>query len=171
MGWRGRSSLWTIAVSASSERAGAAARAARAAIANPHELWVLFRMAGWALVLPVLKRLLPLPALARLMWTPPKAHWRDPRRETRIAVLARRLYRSGLVARDDNCLERSLLTYRFLSRLNADPRLVAGVRTGEEGVLGHVWVTLDGEPVGESPIMLGEYAPFAVFGAGGAREP
>ena len=147
------------------------ARVVRSSVSSPGDVFELVSMAAWATLLPILKRLLPLPKLARLVWTPPRTHRRDLENERRVAALARRLYRSRLVTRDDNCLERSLLTYRFLSRLNADPRLVAGVRRGEEGVLGHVWVTLDGEPVGESRITLGEYAPIAVFGAGGAREP
>jgi hypothetical protein len=136
-------------------------------LSRPADLVVLIRMAAWPLALPMLKRRLPLPALARLMWAQPRTGPRDLERERRTSALARRLYRFRIVARDDNCLERSLLTYRFLARLNANPQLVAGVRMGDEGVLGHVWVTVDGEPVGESADALEIFSPVVVFGAGG----
>jgi hypothetical protein len=146
------------------------ARALYSLLASPADLRVLIWMASWAVALPVLKRSLPLPALARLMWARPRASRRDTERERRVSALARRLYRSGMVTRDDNCLERSLLIYRFLARLNANPQLVAGVRKGEAGVLGHVWVTVDGEPVGESSDSLGGFSPVIAFGAGGVPQ-
>ena len=110
---------------------------------------LLMRMTGWALLLPLLKRLLPLPALVRFACVPPGRAARDRDRERHVAALVRRLYGSPLV-RDENCLERSLLLYRLLGRLNASPDLVTGVRRDEDGVVGHAWVAVDGEPVGEA---------------------
>ena len=38
-------------------------RAARACITSPADAWLAARMAAWALVLPLLKRVVPLPRL------------------------------------------------------------------------------------------------------------
>ena len=142
-------------------------RALRSSISSPRDLVTLASMAVWAFALPILKRVLPLPTLARLAWTRPRLRERDLERERQAAGLAHRLYRSRLIG-DDNCLERSLVAYRFLARLNADPHLGAAVRNGEEGFVGHVWVAVDGEPLTESPADLAEYTPIVVFGDGGA---
>jgi Transglutaminase-like superfamily len=129
----------------------------------------LIGMTGWALVLPVLKRLLPLPALVRLVWARPRSRTRDVERERRVAGLVRRLYRSPLAALDENCLERSLLTYRLLARLDASPELVTGVRRQGDAVIGHAWVTVDGEPVGESRESVEGFAPVLSFGPDGRQ--
>jgi hypothetical protein len=153
-----------------SRRASRLPRVLASLISNPGDVVAVTRIAAWALVLPALKRLLPLPALARLMWVRPRVARRDAARERHVSGLVRRVYRSGLVARDDNCLERSLQTYRCLARLNAQPTLVAGVRREDERVLGHVWVTVDGVPVAESEEGLAPYSPIVAFGAEGARQ-
>ncbi len=145
-------------------------RTVAALITSPLDMWLGIRMFAWSLVLPGLKFVVPLPLLARLMWSRGRSEPR-PGQEEKVVVLARGISRVRPLPHRDNCLEKSLLMYRFLSRLNADPRLVTGVRRGEEGVVGHVWVTVAGEPVGESPAELEQYAPVAVFGAGGVREP
>ena len=140
------------------------ARVLRASICSPADAWLAVRMVGWRLVLPVLKRTLPLPRLARLMWAPASSRARDPGREEQIATLARGLSgrrRDG--SRFDNCLERSLVAYRFLSRAGAEPELVVGV-TRDEPVRGHAWVRLDGEPVGDS---VDEFEEMTAFGRDG----
>jgi hypothetical protein len=104
------------------------------------------------------------------MWAQPTVTGRDPERERRVAALVRRVYRSGLVARDDNCLERSLLTYRRLARLNARPTLVAGLRREDDDLLGHVWVTVDGAPMAESAESLDRFSSIVSFGAEGSIE-
>jgi hypothetical protein len=76
--------------------------------------------------------------------------------------------RSRTRRRDSNCLERSLAAFRFLSRLNANPELVAGARRAGGGdMFGHVWVVVDGQAFGESREELAEYNPMIAFGAGG----
>lgn len=139
-------------------------------ITGPRDAWLALRMLAWSLVLPLLKYVVPLPLLARLMWSR-RGGEPQPWREERVAALAARIARRRPLPNRDNCLERSLLIYRFLSRLNAEPRLIAGVRRGDAGVIGHVWVTVGGEPVGESLAALEQYAPIAVFGAAGVRDP
>ncbi len=115
------------------------------------DLWTLLRMAAWAPALPVLKFALPLPRLVRLLATTPKRRDRDVATEKRMTRLAAILYRSRGVGMRDNCLERSLVTYRFLGRANARPRLVVGMRAEETDVVGHVWVLLDGRAVHDPP--------------------
>ncbi len=145
-------------------RARTAARLPR----SPSHLWLLCRMAAWAAVLPVLKVALPLPRLVRLFAARPRTRQRDAETEQRVVTSAARLYRSRLVAKSDNCLERSLITYRYLARINARPRLVVGMgRRGE--VVGHVWVLLDGTPVHDDEEALRDLVPVVGFGPEGDR--
>ena len=143
-------------------------RVAREALATPADVLLLVRMLGWAPLLPLLKYVVPLRRLVRLAAAPPRRSERDRAEEARIARLAQLLYRGQRLGVRDNCLERSLLTYRYLGRANADPRLVVGVRKDESGVLGHVWVTVDGEPVHDPPQALDDLVPMMSFDAAGA---
>jgi hypothetical protein len=127
-------------------------------------------MVAWAAVLPILKRVLPLPTVVKLAARRRGGAGRQRRREEEVTTLARWLYSRSPV-RDDNCLERSLVTYRFLSERGADPLLSIGVRKDEDGVFGHAWVTVDGEPVYDAPAELAEYATVVTFTAAGARAP
>jgi hypothetical protein len=123
-------------------------------LASPADAWLAFRMAGWRLVLPVLKGRRPMTRLVQLMWKGERARPVTPEREARIAELARIVYRSEHASRQGNCLERSLVLYRYLSAAGADPQLVVGLRSGGEAVRGHAWVTVRGEPVEEPPQSL-----------------
>ncbi|MFY9578440.1 MAG: lasso peptide biosynthesis B2 protein [Gaiellaceae bacterium] len=125
------------------------------------------RMGSWALALPILKRVVPLQRLAQVM-RDDGCGPRDLAYERQIVALSSLLARLRPPRFRDNCLERSLLAYRFLTRANADPRLVVGVRLGEAGVLGHAWVTLDGEPIHESPAAISEFSQVVEFGPEGA---
>ncbi len=125
------------------------------------------RMSFWALALPILKRVVPLQRLARLMHDDGHGA-RDRHHERQIIALSSLLARLTPPPFRDNCLERSLLAYRFLARANAEPRLVVGVRIGEDGVRGHAWVTLDGEPIHESAAATSEFSRLVEFGPGGA---
>ena len=83
---------------------------------------LIARMMPWRVVLPVAKRVIPLSTLVSVMELPRRFLKRRPLREKRVASLAHRV--SGLGARSPaNCLERSLLAYRFLSEMGAGPRL------------------------------------------------
>ena len=130
---------------------------------SPRDTWLLVRMFAWSLVLPALKFLLPLPRLVRLAASP-RTRARDARAEHAVAEHAARVYRRR---RDDNCLERSLVTYRYLGRAGAEPRLVVGVRGVDR--FGHVWVTTDGAPVHDAPAFVAELEPLLEFDAGGTR--
>jgi hypothetical protein len=81
--------------------------------------------------------------------------------------LARRIFRARPLFRRNNCLERSLLTYRFLAREGLDPRLVLGARKAEGRFRGHAWVSIDGRPIMDGDEAIEQFTPFAEFGAGG----
>lgn len=123
------------------------------------------RIFGWLCVLPLLKRRLPLARLVRLMWLAPRGAPRDPVREQRTVRAVARLSRTS----EGNCLERSLVLYRYLARANANPRLVVGMARPDE-YLGHVWVTVDGTPLLETSETLVSYTEVVGFGRGGEQE-
>jgi Transglutaminase-like superfamily len=120
-------------------------------------------------MLPALARLVPLRSLVRRLWRE-QARELQERRAERVLALARAIYGRRRPLRN-NCLFRSLLTYRFLAEANADPRLVVGVRRGGSGIDGHVWVMLRERPVHESSASLAEFRPVLIFGPLGRAEP
>lgn len=130
---------------------------------SPWAVATLMRMLPWAAAFPLLKRALPLPRLVGLAASRPQYGRRRAGREERVVELTRLLYRSRAVVGRDNCLERSLLAYRFLTKLDARPELVIGMRKGSDEMLGHVWVLLEGEPVHETPELLAGFVPMLVF--------
>ena len=135
-------------------------------VASVATAWLTMRMAGWSLALPVLKRLLPLPTLARLMsqgsGSTRQCSDDDNRRIVRSAGRVYRLRRRG------SCLERSMVAYRYLSGAGADPQLVVGVRKEERDVIGHAWVLVDGSPLYESSVALESFVPVVAFASEGS---
>ena len=144
------------------------ARVMRDCVRSASDAWLALRMAGWRLVVPLLKWLVPLPRLARLMWTRARANERDRAREQRIVTLAETLCGPHGGRLLDNCLERSLVSYRFLSQAGAEPELAFGVaRDKDDPVRGHAWVRLDGKPVHDSVAALARFEELGAFGRGG----
>jgi transglutaminase superfamily protein len=140
-------------------------------LGTPADAALFARMFAWRLCLPGLKYALPLPRLARLMSVRARGDRRWPARERRILALTERLYEAdAFLAADDDCLERSLLTYRYLARAGADPRLVVGMREAARDPRGHAWVTVDGRPVTDTEELVDSFAPIVSFGAGGTRQ-
>jgi hypothetical protein len=133
-------------------------------LARPTDSLLAVRTLGWICVLPVLKRLVGLPRLVGLMWVGPSAAGRDREREKRAIQVVARLSRAS----GGNCLERSLILYRYLSRAGADPCLVVGM-TRSDRYRGHVWVTIDGQALLETSATLSAYAEVTAFGAEGRR--
>lgn len=129
--------------------------------------WLALRIAAWAAVLPALKLVLPVTSLARLMWRDARVDRRDRREETRVLAYVDRLYRRGRVPRRHNCLERSLITYRFLSELNANPVLTVAMKRDHEALRGHAWVVVDGNALAEHPQTTAAFAPVIRFGSRG----
>lgn len=135
---------------------------------SPSDVWLMIRIVSWALILPILKRIVPLKSLAKFMWTPAKKE-RTPEQERKIATLVRWLY--YFVFSQKTCLERSLLLYRFLSRNNSDPRLITGMRRAEDqSWKGHAWIVVDGKPFDEREASVEDFKTFAIFGPGGSMD-
>lgn len=125
------------------------------------------RMSPWVLALPLLKRLVPLQRLAQVMRQ--DAHGpRSTADEQQIVAISSALARLRPPRFRANCLERSLLAYRFLTRANADARLIVGVRVADGRVFGHAWVTVDGEPIHEPRAAISEFARMVEFSREGA---
>jgi hypothetical protein len=145
------------------------ARLAVSLLASPADAWLALRMVGWRLVLPLLKGRLSLTRLVGLMWRGERARPVTAAREVRVAEIARIVYRSEHVSRRGNCLERSLVLYRYLSAAGADPQLVVGMRGSEAPIRGHAWVTVRGEPVEEPPQSLEGLARVVSFHGDGSQ--
>jgi hypothetical protein len=141
-------------------------RRLRSEIERPADLWLLCRMAAWAAVLPLLKRVVRLETLARLMWKDPKGEGQPE--TAKILALSRLLARPAVMS-GGTCYERSLLAYRMLSQRGADPRLVVAVKGNGGGVIAHAWVAVDGTAVGESEA-IEDFVPVVVYGRGGRCE-
>ncbi len=125
-------------------------------------------MFGWALVLPVLKHVVPVKSIAGVMRRAPRSSPRDPALEERIITFSRWAARFVRWRAGGNCLERGLIAYRYLGAAGAQPTLVVGLSPKEGGgILGHAWVLVDGHPAGESASALSVYTPVFAFGADG----
>jgi len=127
------------------------------------------RFAAMYLTLAVLKHALPLPLLVR--WA-----WQDPRGERNRAAEHEAIRRMVWMRRqlgdmDRDCLPRSLLLYRVLSRGGADPTLMVGFSNEAGRVRGHAWVISDGAPVGEPAPDPARCVPALRFGRRGLQAP
>jgi len=159
---------YTLRVALSPERvsgvtdAGRRLRVLAGLLASPADALLVARTLGWMVVLPVLKRMLPFPRLVQVMWRPGTGRPRERERELHTARVVHGLCRAS----GGNCLERSLILYRFLSRSNAEPTLVAGIGKPRD-LLGHVWVNVDDRPLLEPPESLQPYVELLAFGVDG----
>jgi hypothetical protein len=144
-------------------------RRLRQLVSTPQDVWLLARMLGWSLVLPMLKRALPLPTLVKLVQSGTQRDQRDPCQEKKLSALSEWVFRSRPRRSRDNCLDRALVTYRYLGRAGATPTIIVGVAkddtSSRTGVIGHVWVTVDGSPVHDDDERLAGFVTLAIFGA------
>ena len=135
---------------------------------SPVDVVLAVRIMAWALVLPILKHLVPVRSIAGVMHRAPRTSRRDPILEERIVTFARWAARLVRWRAGGNCLERGLIAYRYLGAAGAQPTLVVGLSPSEQGgILGHAWVIVDGRPAGESPSALSVYTPVFAFAADG----
>jgi hypothetical protein len=98
------------------------------------------------------------------MWLAPRGSDRHHERERRTTHVVARLSRAS----GGNCLERSLILYRYLARAGARPRLVVGMAKPDK-YLGHVWVTVDGHPLLETSETLRDFREITAFGDQGQK--
>jgi len=122
-------------------------------------------MLTWRAILPVLKYLVPLPRLIAVMHLRDARGARRPDREERVAMLAERVFDVGRAS--EECLELSLVLYRYLGETGADPRLVIAIRKDGDLARGHAWVTVDGVPVHDSPALLDDFVSVLTFDSDG----
>jgi hypothetical protein len=120
-------------------------------LSRPSDAWLASRILGWALVARTAKYIVSLPALVHIVGASPRMGRRDADRERRILAFARWAGRVVRPREQGSCLERSLVSYRYLALASADPHLMIGFSRGETGVLGHAWVVVDGQPVTDAP--------------------
>jgi hypothetical protein len=143
---------------------------ARTEVTGPREIALVVRMSLWSCAIRLLKHVLPLSRLVDLVRREPNGRTRSRREEKRVVTLARWTSRLTQWSAQGPCLERALITYRYLTSMNAGPVLVVGVVPGERthnGSRGHAWVTVDGVPVDESDDSLGGFVTLVAFGPDG----
>jgi hypothetical protein len=130
---------------------------------------IAVRLWGWAAVLRILKRVVPLETLVRVMHRRAGNAKRSEAFERRLELYLERRGRFPFRP-PSNCLERSLGVYRMLCRLNAAPQLVIGFRhAADKRVEGHVWVVVDGRALAEPPGALSTYTSLVTFDADARR--
>jgi hypothetical protein len=139
------------------------ARLLASIVTRPRDVWLVLRMAAWRVALPVLKRRMALSRLVGFMWKGDDPSRGRADRQHRIAELTTVVFRSDHRDRPGNCLDRSLVAYRYLSQAGAEPELRVGLRRGDGLLKGHAWVTVDDEPVEESAEPLEEFAQVVTF--------
>jgi hypothetical protein len=143
------------------------ARRVGAELSRPANCWLGVRFLCWAAFVRVAKYVVPLRTLVRAISPVSRDGARNAERERRIALFADWASRVVRPRSQGNCLERSVVSYRFLVSAHADPQLIIGFRRDETGVLGHAWVLVDGRPLGESPSSVAAYEIALSFGGGG----
>ena len=141
-------------------------RTLRKHVQSPSDALFVLRLLGWRVALAVLKRTVPIPTLVRLMATADGRSTRDTRR---IVELVDWLYAPRRNRDLGNCLDRSLVLYRFLSRNEPGTRLVLGMRRGSSELEGHAWVIAGDRAIRAAPADGDGFVPLATFGAHGQR--
>jgi hypothetical protein len=138
----------------------------RSVVRSPSDAWLLARMLGWAVTLPVAKRRVP---LIELVERAAPARNEHPARNAELAIaLARWVYRIPVFR--DNCLEKSLLTFHYLPPDERGYRLVLGFRgLDRKAPPGHAWLTVDGVPVHDTAESLADLTPLVSFDESGGR--
>jgi hypothetical protein len=142
----------------------------REAVRGPGDAWLFTRIVAWSLVLPLAKSLVSVPRLTRLMRSDARTISREPEREQAVASLTAWVFKTRPPGSRDNCLERALVTYRYLCQAGARPELVMGIARDENGVHGHAWVTVDGRAVHDTPEALAVFEPILRFRSDGTME-
>jgi len=124
----------------------------------------LVRLAGPYLAFRALCHLVSVERLVRLAWRPAAV---TPRPVSPSVLAARTRRLAQLLGATADCLPRSLVLYRELSRQGVDPELVIGFGRTGESLAGHAWVTVGGQAVEASPDSMPAMIPACVFGARG----
>jgi hypothetical protein len=145
------------------------AAAVSGALADRQARELLVRMLVWRLFLPALKRRLPIGRLVMVM-RPGARHVAAPvPPPERVVELARLACRPRLLVWRENCLERSLIAYRYLLATGARPSLALGIGHEHAATIGHAWITIEGAPVGEAGDPLARFREVISYDPEGRR--
>jgi hypothetical protein len=118
---------------------------------NPREAFLLFRMAGWVVLLSVLIRAQPLPRVLSLMTprTRGNSRLKESPSSERIAQLLDMLLSIDAFVFRPICWKRAAVLHRYLALHGMPTSIVFGVRKQNEGLLeGHAWLE-----AGQGPIL------------------
>jgi hypothetical protein len=135
-------------------------------VRSPSDALLVVRLLAWRVALAVLKRTVPIETLVRWMAAPGRSPAGDSRRIVELvdwAYAPRRSHDLG------NCLDRSLVLFRFLSRNEPGTRLVLGMRRGSSELEGHAWVIAGDRAFGETSGSADGFVTLATFAADGRR--
>ena len=113
------------------------------------ELSLLMSSAGLLVALPILQRVLTLPALVALFGANILPTLLPPLEPERLLYLIRGLLHQRIGMIRPNCMKQSLVLFHFLRQWGAPVTLHFGVAKREEALEGHCWIELAGQPFGE----------------------
>lgn len=113
------------------------------------ELWLLMSSAGLLVALPILQRVLTLPALVALFGTNILPTLLPPLEPERLLYLIRGLLHQRIGMIRPNCMKQSLVLFHFLRQWDAPVTIHFGATTRDGALEGHCWVELAGQPFGE----------------------
>ena len=116
---------------------------------RPHEIWLLLWSAGLLVALPVLQRVLTLPALVTLYGVRMPQTILPPLDPDRLLFLIRGLLQQHICMIRPNCMKQSLVLFHLLRQQGAPVTIHFGVAKRDESLEGHCWVELAGRPFGE----------------------
>jgi hypothetical protein len=113
------------------------------------ELWLLMSSASLLVALPILQRVLTLPALVALFGANILLTLLPPLEPDRLLFLIRGLLHQRIGMIRPNCMKQSLLLFHFLRQWGAPVTIHFGAAKRDEALEGHCWVELAGQPFGE----------------------
>lgn len=113
------------------------------------ELSLLMSSAGLLVALPILQRVLTLPALVALFGANILPTLLPPLEPERLLYLIRGLLHQRIGMIRPNCMKQALVLFHFLRQWDAPVTIHFGAATRDGALEGHCWVELAGQPFGE----------------------
>lgn len=138
----------------------------RQVLGDRRERGLVVRMLVWRLIVSTLKHIVPIRRLVAIAGSRSPRRAALPTRE-RIIELARLACRPRLNGPRDNCLDRSLIAYRYLRAAGDSPSLVVGFGRAGDALRGHAWLVINGEEVGEPHTTHEDFGELVRFAADG----
>lgn len=128
--------------------------------------FALLRLVPAYVAFGLLKHVVPVASLARFAWRETTTVQGEDRQRLAVARVVK--VRKFLRRWDRDCVQTSLLIYRELSGIGADPMLAIGFRRSEGRLDGHAWVIVGGVAVGDTAPSDLKFTPTCFFGRSGA---